>query len=188
MAKIFLDTETTGLDPDNGMDEIWELAAVKRGTELMPHMESLHLFVEHDVDKAMRLPEPFLTDYLRRYDPVQAVSRRRASTLLWDLFARVDGEPRHELIGAVPDFDTAGLRQLMGVTRSKSPWHYHITDVETLLRGFLAGRGVSVPFPIDSDELSRLVGVDPTLFDRHTAMGDVLWTIANHDAVMGGAL
>jgi len=184
MAKIFLDTETTGLDPDHGRDEVWEVAAVKRGTELMPHMESLHLFVEHDVDKAMRLPEPFLTDYMQRYDPTLAVSRRRASELLWALFERTGGEPRHELIGAVPDFDAAGLRQLMGMARSKSPWHYHITDVETLVRGFLAGRGVQVPVTTKSDELSRLVGVDPTLFDRHTAMGDVLWTIANHDAVM----
>jgi len=183
MATIFLDTETTGLDPDGGVDEIWEIAAVKRASGLLPPVWTMHMFVEHDVDKAMRLPEPFLTDYLRRYDPERAISRKYAASALGDLFARADGEPRHELVGAVPDFDTAGLRQLMQVSRSKSPWHYHITDVETLVRGFLAGRGIRVPFPIDSDELSRLVGVDASLFERHTAMGDVRWTIANYDAV-----
>jgi hypothetical protein len=185
MATIFLDTETTGLDPDGGLDEIWEVAAIKRGTGLMPSVDRLHLFVEHDVEKAMRLPEPFLSDYLKRYDPALAVSRKRASVLLNELFAREPHEARHQLVGAVPDFDTAGLRQLMFVARSKSPWHYHITDVETLIVGYLAGRGVKVEFPYDSDDLSLMIGIDAQHFVRHTAMGDVEWTIANYDRLMG---
>lgn len=184
--KIFCDTETTGLDPDDGEDEIWEFAAVKRDdTLVIPEVASFYIQIEHDVSKAMRLPEPFLSDYLKRYDPARAVTRTRARLMLNDFFQRGPGGQRHQLIGAVPDFDTAGLRHLMQVRRSQSPWHYHITDVETLLVGYLAARGVHVPFPYESDDLSLLVGVDPTLFDRHTAMGDVLWTIANYYAVAG---
>lgn len=184
MAKIFCDTETTGLDPDEGEDEVWEFAGIKRDdTLLTPEIETLHIQVEHDVEKAMRLPEPFLSDYLKRYDPTRAVTRTRARLLLNDFFARGADGQRHQLIGAVPDFDTAGLRHLMHIRRSQSPWNYHITDVETLIIGFLAGRGFQVPFPHSSDDLSLLIGVDPTLFNRHTAMGDVLWTIANYYAV-----
>lgn len=190
MATIFLDTETTGLNPDDlaywqdldSNDDIWEFAAIKRGDGLMPTVERLHLFIEHDYDKALRLPEPFLTDYQQRLDWNQMVSRQRARELI-GAFMEKDASGRHQLIGAVPDFDTAGLRSLLQITRSKSPWHYHITDVETLIVGFLAGRGFHVPFPYNSDDLSRMIGVDPGLFDRHTAMGDVLWTIANYDAV-----
>lgn len=37
--------------------------------------------------------------------------------------------------------------------------------------------------PIDSEAISREVGVDPDKFDRHTALGDVLWARAIWDAV-----
>lgn len=38
--------------------------------------------------------------------------------------------------------------------------------------------------PWDSDNLSRMVGVDPDRFDRHTAMGDALWTQAIYDRIV----
>ena len=40
--------------------------------------------------------------------------------------------------------------------------------------------------PWSSDGLSSAVGVDPEQFERHTAMGDVRWVMAQWDAVMGG--
>ena len=40
--------------------------------------------------------------------------------------------------------------------------------------------------PWDSDEISRVVGVDPDDFDRHTALGDARWARAIYDAITGG--
>ena len=51
--------------------------------------------------------------------------------------------------------------------------------------GYLAGRGEPLPpLPWNSDNLSRMVGVDPDRFDRHTAMGDALWTQAIYDRIV----
>jgi hypothetical protein len=69
--------------------------------------------------------------------------------------------------------------------RIPDPWHYHLIDVENLVAGYLAARGELIPPPWKSDQLSAAVGVDPNDFGRHTAMGDVLWTRAQWDAVMG---
>lgn len=179
---VFADTETTGLNPDGSEDEIWEFAAVRRRAN--GFHASLHLYVQHDVEKALRLPEPFLSDYKARYNYTMAVDLETFREAVLPFFARDAAGMRPHLIGAVPDFDTAGFRSALGVKRSESPWHYHIIDVETLMVGWLAGRGLSLSMPWDSDLLSRAVGVDPTRFARHTAMGDVDWTMANYDAVM----
>ncbi|MCZ2261387.1 hypothetical protein [Isoptericola sp. QY 916] len=39
--------------------------------------------------------------------------------------------------------------------------------------------------PWDSDEISRALGVEPPVDERHTAMGDARWARAIYDAVMG---
>ncbi len=181
MTQVFCDTETTGLDPDDDSD-IWEFAAVRRNGNWSG---SYHAFVQHDVEKALALPEPFLSDYKARYDPAKAMSREGFRLYADGVFTRDGDGKRPHLIGAVPDFDTAGLRRLMGVKRSDSPWHYHLIDVETLMVGFIKAKfGIVVPQPWNSDMLSMMVGVDPSKFDRHTGMGDVRWTMANYDAVM----
>ncbi len=182
MTLVFADTETTGLDPDGGHDEIWEFAAVRRENNRV-HRQ-FHAFVKHNTQKALDLPEPFLSDYEARYDPATALGPVEFLEFLGTVFARDENGKRVHLVGAVPDFDTAGLRYAMCLPRSRSLWHYHLIDVETLMVGWLAGRGIALPLPWNSDDLSKLVGVDPKFFDRHTAMGDVAWTMANYDAVM----
>ena len=65
-------------------------------------------------------------------------------------------------------------------------WNYRLMDVGNLIVGFLAGQGNSVGSlqPWDHDSLSNLIGIDPTSFARHTAMGDVLWTEAIFDKIV----
>jgi hypothetical protein len=95
-------------------------------------------------------------------------------------------------VGAVPNFDTERLALLLKRSRLIPTWHYHLIDVENLAVGYLAGRRSMskarefIPsLPWDSDELSRALGVETPIEDRHTAMGDVRWAMAIYDKVMG---
>lgn len=208
---VFLDTETLGLDHDA---PVWEFAAIRRqasGTET-----SLHIFIEHEPEPWLsEMPARFAADYRDRYnlvDDIPVYTEYDAAEMIVD-FLHDDDQPPH-IVGAVPDFDTTRLARLLvrnefaGVTRCERialacqtmphrlPWHYHLIDVENLAVGYLAGRaacgdfdaGLAMPdLPWDSNALSRAVGVDPDRFDRHTALGDVRWVMAQWDAIMGAA-
>ena len=193
---VVLDTETCGLDIN---DPIWEVAAIRRdpdGTET-----EYHAFVRHNVRAAERLPESFRADHDARYREDRAVTPFGMVEGLLTLFGPPeDYRQRAHVVGAVPSFDTERLGRLFRAFASECevPWHHHIQDAETLALGYVAALAkeypasrfadymASVP-PIDSDELSALVDVDPDQFERHTAMGDVKWALAIYDAVMGGA-
>jgi len=134
------------------------------------------------------LPESFRTDHYERF-PSHGRETSRASTAhqIHGFFRTDDGSKPH-VVGAVPNFDTERLWKLISSVRAdrSAPWHHHLIDVENLVVGALAGRGPIDP-PWESDTLSRMVGVNPDDFARHTAMGDVRWAMAIYDAVMGGA-
>jgi hypothetical protein len=190
-ALLFVDTETTGLDPE---DHIWEAAFTRRGLD---GTETTHqTFVQHDVSKAERLPPSFLTDYRARYDPASAIAPASLATLVQLLT-----QDRPHVIGAVPNFDTERLERLVRYYGVVPGWHYHLIDVENLAIGWLRGRlsttsrtrgasydrlvELTTP-PYDSDELSRACGIEPPGEGvRHTAMGDVRWGLALYDRIMG---
>ena len=83
------------------------------------------------------------------------------------------------LVGAVPSFDAAFLSAFLIASGQREAWHYHLIDVETLIAGRLR-----LEPPFDSDALSRAVGVEPTDFARHTALGDARWAKTLYEAVM----
>lgn len=185
---VFLDTETLGLDP---AAPIWEFAAIRQSDPDM-QAETLHLFINNPDDAKWleSLPEPFAQDYRTRFGRNYGLSVS-ADIAAHQIREFLDGRPH--IVGAVPSFDTERIaRQLMEPHGFDRPWHYHLIDVENLVVGYLRGLymagGQDMPIdpPWKSDELSRAVGVDPEQFDRHTAMGDVLWVRAQYDAVMGG--
>lgn len=180
---VFLDTETLGVHIDA---PIWELAAIRRradGTET-----TLHLFIHHDPDRWLKdpnFPESFKSDYRERYSEDNDVPRYSAARIIQNFFT---GRPH--VVGAVPNFDTERIaHQLLRPNDIQEPWHYHLIDVENLAVGYLVSRGADLfarP-PWDSNELSRAIGVNPDRFDRHTALGDVRWVMAQWDAIMGAA-
>lgn len=181
---IFMDTETTGLALN---DDIWEFAAIRRevdGTET-----ELHLFIEHDIDKAANLPESFFRDYSARYNKDQAFTREGAAWTIGRFLARQDPvAPRPHIVGAVPNFDTERIALLLRAHAIEPGWHHHLIDVENLAVGWLIGADAAPgapSLPWDSNVLSRAVEVDPDIFERHTAMGDVRWAMAIYDRVMG---
>ena len=179
MTIIFMDTETVGLHL--APDVIWEFAAVRRESD--GSETRLHLHIDHDQAAASSLPAEFRTDYDKRWRAPNSMPRSVAAKCIRDFI----GTDRPHIVGAVPNFDTERLALLLADFDLTPPWHYHLIDVENLAVGYLAARGELMAPPWKSDELSRAIGVDPEKFERHTAMGDVSWVMAQYDAVMGGA-
>lgn len=174
---VFLDTETTGLSLE---DDIWEIAAIRRepdGTE-----RELHLFVEHDTDKCVQLPQSFRDDHRRRWvaNEDAAVTPGEAAREI-----RMFTEGCH-VVGAVPNFDTERLAAMLREEFLRPAWHYHLIDVENLAIGWLTAKGGELELPWKSDALAELCGIPPIpTSERHTAMGDARWVRDWFDAIIG---
>ena len=208
----FLDTETTGLDPDQ--HEVWEVGLILRDSEGIEVERVWQLPVDLGKADAMALkigrwydrrwPWPFYeTGYLPEPDDIKRIDGAVQATEKYvvprdrmadwaALFAELtDGA---HLVGAVISFDEERLRRLLRRHHACPTWHYHLIDVEALAAGWLLGRygrgretanGTIAMPPWNSEELSRAAGVDPEDFDRHTALGDARWAMAIYDVVMG---
>lgn len=165
---VFLDTECTGLD--HGAD-IWEFAAVRRHAD--GSRSRLHMFIAHDSAKAARLPEPFHSDYAARcpVDASELVPQRIAVRRICE-FIGYDAV----VVGAVAAFDSQRLAGLFARHRMPPPpWLYTVVDVCALAAGYLRAHGEAVEFPAHVEQLGRRLGVDAQRYDRHTAMGDVVF-------------
>lgn len=145
MTLVFLDTETTGLDP--ARHEVWEIAyAVDEGPVLSA-------VVPHDLGgadpKALRL-----NGYLDRIQGSRHVpyyERRLISTL-----------KGATVVGANPAFDTDFLRRRWG----RAPWKHRLIDVEAMAYGILR-----LDEPVGLARLADMLGVQQP---DHTAATDVL--------------
>lgn len=141
---VYLDTETTGLDPFK--HDVWEIAwAVGDG-------DVQAMQVRHSLANA----EPIalrINGYLDRWD-------KAASDL-------DEADLRNALVGATlvcsnPSFDEAFLRQRWGVT----PWHHRKIDIATY-----AMPALGVDRPLGLAEIAKRLGLrEPD----HTAKVDVL--------------
>lgn len=114
MTLVFLDTETTGLDPEQ--HEVWEIAyAIDDG----PIKSGIvrHAFTKPD-PKALAM-----NGYLDR-----ALDVTPDPVFERDLRANLEGAT---LVGANPAFDAAFLRARWGY----APWHHRLWDVEAYAAG-----------------------------------------------------
>lgn len=187
---VFLDTETTGLDPET--ERIFEVAIIAGEKEHVWRIEPERSVVDRMHPKALEV---------NRYHERTQRPEWEWGAYIGSLVEIADLIHGKHIVGAVPDFDTRFLAaeyKRAGGRVSCPQWHYHLIDVETLAVGYLYGRygtdagppveaeGAAVRLPWDSNALSAAVGVDPARFPRHQAMGDVRWAMAIYDAVTRG--
>ena len=142
---VFLDTETTGLGPD---DEPWEIAAIRRdpdGTET-----ELDMFVEHDTSRIPNLPQRFRIDWATRYDPEDAVSRDDAGSKLGGLLDRPGGFERCVIVASNPAFGVGVSGPWAEVAGSDGRSHFRY-EVDTA-----NGRTRAAAATIDRLEIDRI--------------------------------
>ncbi len=196
----FLDTETTGLHADR---RAWEVGLIVRDLDANTQSEPLRWFVRAE-DLDLPNAQPIALSIGGFYDrhPEFRPGGRDPETNMMPMverrLARVKLEPMlrgAHIVGAVPNFDTHVLSGMFARAGLAPSWHYHLIDVEALAVGHLArwcmtdGERTDLPnLPWNSDDLSRLLGVEPAPPElRHTALGDVDWAMRLFDVVTGDA-
>lgn len=178
---IFLDTETTGLQPDR--HTIWEIgwitavhdADARRLTLNKGYQATVPLgysaLVKADPD-ALKVGhyEQRKTDGLREREAVIA----DLTAAIAQVMAQAGTDKVPHFVGAVPGFDHAMLAQnwVGWPGFGEGLWHYHLIDVETLAAGKLG-----VPPPYTSSALSEQMGATIDKKARHTALGDARWAV-----------
>lgn len=206
---VFLDTETDGIAPGR---KVWEVAMIRRDEN---GERETSFFVEIDLSTA----DPFGLKVGRFYDrhPLGRVLSGLAERE-WDSDGSyyTDVRAAHtvarwthgaHIVGAVPNFDTEVLANLLREHGLTPAWHYHLIDVEAFAFGWLRGRlavarstpnqAANTPYDVDpavltlpwhSEEISRACGVEPpSAEERHTALGDARWAMRLFDRITGGA-
>jgi hypothetical protein len=186
---VFLDTETIGLHPEA---PIWEFAGIRRFDDITkaetdgwplkytargPEVSVLFT-IQHDPGEYLDdLPDWLLDDYGARYDETTAWCERVAASQICALTKDAT------VIGCNPGFDLERLTKLLQRNKIEPSWHYHPLDIASIAAGYLAARNALPPQPWKSDALACALGVYAEEYERHTAMGDVLWTRAQWDAI-----
>lgn len=175
---VILDTETLGTSTTA---PTWEFAAVRRFADSSDD-DSIEFFIRHDPDLAdPDLPEWFLADYRDRYIADDALDEQSAAALIHFITRGA------ELIICNTVFDEPRLAAFLRSHGIEPQWHYHPWDITSVALGYACGRDGQPPGrPWKSDQLANTVGIDTTQYARHTAMGDVRWTLAQWDLITGG--
>jgi hypothetical protein len=190
----FIDTETTGVHPGR---QVWEVAMIRREGG---RQQECDFFVDVDLSAA----DPFglkVGGFYDRHPAGRWLSNQGGGSIVFprgrDSGQHVDRETAAyvvarfthgaHLVGAVPNFDAETLALLLREHGLTPAWHYHLVDVEALAVGALAAGGQPPTLPWKSDDLSKMLGVEPPSDDeRHTAMGDAQWAMRLYDAIMEG--
>jgi DNA polymerase III epsilon subunit-like protein len=178
-ALAFVDTETTGLDPER--HEIWEVAVVTwpEGTEhvwLLPVGRLAFADAYALQVGGFHYRHPQGNSFAGMNGTILARDR---SYLAKELAQITHG--RH-LAGMNPAFDADRLGRLVRSENVVPSWDYHLVDLEAVVAGSLG-----LPPPWHSTELSRKVGVEPDDFERHSALGDCRWARAVYEAWLSRA-
>lgn len=165
----FLDTETTGLDPQR--HELLEVAVVLRGATAGRDCE-LHFALNIDPacadEGALRVNR-----YWERRDELAQrtipEAEARASLNAW-----LDGAV---VVGNNPQFDLRFIEHFLGST----PWNYHPLDIKSLVGGARPELGLP---PWSTGQVARAAGV-PIPEGYHSALVDARWNRDVFDAIMG---
>lgn len=188
---LFLDCESTGLDPvvHAPWEVAWQLADhdPTEGTLTMLGSRVLQVTLTPHEMAAADPVSLQIGRYVERRGAGIIVPPAEAQGLLRsDL--RIAGATKPTdvtLVGAVPSFDDAMLGRWWGGPNNR-PWHYHLVDIETLMAGALARSlpALAAP-PFDYSTLLAEFGIVENETMKHTAEGDVFTLIDAYCAVYG---
>jgi hypothetical protein len=208
---LIVDCETTSLTPDyaTGAGVIWELAVIEHAENrerlwrMKPDLVaadaaalSVGRYYERTAgmcstctpDRAHDLARPELTLRDPEWSEPPALAAEVAPLL--------DGAT---IIAANPAFDAGFLAAFLARYGQAATWHYRLRDIGSMAAGYLArgydpehaGQEASPQIPAldaSTDEHALALGIDPTGFDRHTALGDCRLVQAMLDVIGGGRL
>lgn len=187
---IFIDTETTSLDPATG--RVWELAMIRRsprGAEKEFHVIVEDVELTNATDEALavgRFSERFSTPEVQ--GGLMRLPEEDLVALLAAVLRPVGDGHRAVLVGSNPAFDAAFLEQMFRRHGMRPPWWHHQIDLVAVAVGILVEQGEVFELPYSSRALSRRFGVEPPRVpEAHTALGDARWHRAWWDAMIGGA-
>ncbi len=187
MRLCFIDTETTSLRPDR---RAWEIAVILRRPG-HPDDERCWFIDVADLDLGnANLGSLRIGRFFERHPQYCGDPGPHDHRAEYDVLREVEALTRNAyLVAAVPSFDAEVLGTRMRACGICPAWHYHLQDFGTLVAGYLAGQGKSVPaLPWEPEDLSRLIGVEPPgEAERHTAVGDARWAARVWDAVLAPA-
>lgn len=175
---IWIDTETTGLNPD--LHDVWEIAIIDQ--QAREHCWMIKPDLTHADPKALEIGR-----YWERHFTVTGGTPAPTGEALvaehWDSEMVGDTETPEAVaqqvaellagavvIGSNPDFDRQFLTRWL--RRHGQVWaaHYRTIDVVTLGHGYLVGAAENTP--PNAHKIARAFGINPDRYDRHTALGD----------------
>jgi DNA polymerase III alpha subunit (gram-positive type) len=173
MSKIvFLDLETTGLDPRK--QEILEVAMlVREGRHDREVYFTLPIALNRADSEALKINR-----YFQRVRELTAAAIPRVRALaLFEVYFR-----DAIVVGNNVQFDLRFIEQfILDYTRGNqdpTPWHYHPVDLKALVAGTYQ---LGEP-PWSTKQVAEAVGV-PLPRNAHTAMADAEWNRDVYDAI-----
>ncbi len=179
---LFIDTETTGLDPER--HELWEIAAVERVPGCVgPGAETRHRwFVRPDhLDTAEPVALEVGHFYERfptadTYDPKSDNLPAHSSAFAREFEKMSRGAT---LVGANVRFDERFLNDFLRRFRCVPGWSYRLLDVEALTQGYMG-----LDYPLGLAKCANVLEI-PNPYIAHEAMSDALLARDVYDAVVG---
>lgn len=170
MKLVFIDTETTGLDPER--HHIWEVAAIVR--EDGKADEEFRRMMLTDLTTA----DPAALRLGRYYERIRTEDRSYRGVVAVDLAEVLDGAT---LVGANPSFDAAFLGRFLRDFELCPTWNYRLVDVEVM-----AMTRLGWPIPKGLGASARALGLDSDAYETHTALGDARLARDVYDRVLTG--
>jgi DNA polymerase III epsilon subunit-like protein len=196
---VFIDCETVSIDP--GPLSIWELAIIEREMgagradseslwQIRPDLHAASAIalgvggyyerctVRHWAVGEVR-PIACPTDEFPDEKPLPIGYGQLAASLA----SRLAGAT---LIAANPTFDAGHLAAFLHGAGECLTADYHYLDIGSMVRGWAAAQGMLMPYPLKLAQAARAAGIDPQLYDVHTALSDARLVRDVFDAVMAG--
>lgn len=167
MHTVFLDIETTGLDPV--CDQILEVA--------MLGDSNFHFSLPIDATGERSRKALEINRYWKRkaeLDEIQIDAVKALKYFLGGLSGKV-------VVGNNVQFDLRFIEMFLRRVwcgRNSTPWHYHPVDLKALV----AGRYQLGPAPWSTQQIAEAVGV-PIPANAHSAVVDCMWNRDVYEAV-----